>query len=96
MLREGENVVVIDARSEAAMLRNTFPSAINFPHRKMNRRINTASRSRQHCMSRIAMDWLQCIDQGSIEVGGVGFQVKELIGESIGGSAMDTPSERVS
>jgi rhodanese-related sulfurtransferase len=80
MLRSGANVVVIDARSEAAFAQAHIPGAVSFPHRKMN------PESTQH-LDRGALyvtycDGIGCngSTKGALKLAELGFQVKELIG----------------
>jgi rhodanese-related sulfurtransferase len=80
MLREQGNVIVIDARSEAAYAKEHIPHAVNFPHRTMN------AQSTQH-LDRKALyvtycDGIGCnaSTKGALNLAELGFQVKELIG----------------
>jgi rhodanese-related sulfurtransferase len=80
MLRAGEHVVVVDARSEPSYAQEHIPHAINFPHRKMN-----ADSTRQ--LDRDALyvtycDGIGCnaSTKGALKLAELGFRVKELIG----------------
>jgi rhodanese-related sulfurtransferase len=80
MLRQGEDVVVVDARSEAAFVQEHIPRAINFPHRKMNadstRHLDRKTLYVTYC------DGVGCnaSTKGALKLAELGFQVKELIG----------------
>jgi rhodanese-related sulfurtransferase len=80
MLRENANVVIVDARTEAAYAQEHIPGAVNLPHRKMN------AESTQH-FDRSATyvtycDGVGCnaSTKGALKLSELGFQVKELIG----------------
>jgi rhodanese-related sulfurtransferase len=80
MLRAGENVMIIDARSETAFAEEHIPRAVNIPHRKMN------ADSTQH-LDRAALyvtycDGIGCnaSTKGALKLAELGFAVKELIG----------------
>lgn len=79
-LRHGENIVVVDARSEAAFAEEHIRGAISFPHRTIN------AESTRH-LDRGAMyvtycDGIGCnaSTKGALKLAELGFQVKELIG----------------
>jgi rhodanese-related sulfurtransferase len=80
MLREHANVVIIDARNEAAYAQEHIPRAINLPHRKMNpestRRLDRSMLYVTYC------DGIGCnaSTKGALKLAELGFQVKELIG----------------
>jgi rhodanese-related sulfurtransferase len=80
MLREGENVVVIDARSESAFAQEHIPRAVSLPHRKMNadstRHLDRAALYVTYC------DGIGCngSTKGALKLTELGFRVKELIG----------------
>ncbi|HEX2473504.1 MAG TPA: rhodanese-like domain-containing protein [Lacipirellulaceae bacterium] len=80
MLRAGENVVVIDARSEAAFAQEHIPHAINFPHRKMNR--EATKQLDRDTLHVTYCDGIGCnaSTKGALKLAELGFQVKELIG----------------
>jgi rhodanese-related sulfurtransferase len=80
MLRAGEHVVVVDARSETSYAQEHIPHAVNLPHRKMN-----ADSTRQ--LDREALyvtycDGIGCngSTKGALKLAELGFRVKELIG----------------
>ncbi len=80
MLREGRNVVVVDARSEASYSQEHIPGAISFPHRSMNpestRNLDRSALYVTYC------DGIGCnaSTKGALKLTECGFQVKELIG----------------
>jgi rhodanese-related sulfurtransferase len=80
MLRAGEKVVVIDARSEAAYAQEHIPHAINFPHRKMNR--ESTNELNRNMLYVTYCDGIGCnaSTKGALKLSELGFQVKELIG----------------
>jgi rhodanese-related sulfurtransferase len=80
MLRVGEQVVIIDARSEAAYTQEHIPHAINFPHRTMN-----ADSTRQLDRNALYVTYCDGIGcngstKGALKLAELGFRVKELIG----------------
>jgi rhodanese-related sulfurtransferase len=80
MLRSGENVVVIDARSEEVYTQEHIPGAISLPHREMNaestRHFNRDTLYVTYC------DGIGCnaSTKGALKLAELGFRVKELIG----------------
>jgi rhodanese-related sulfurtransferase len=80
MLRQGGNIVVVDARSEAAYAREHIPGAVNLPHRTMNREstrhLDSTALYVTYC------DGIGCnaSTKGALKLSELGFQVKELIG----------------
>ncbi len=80
MLHEQDDVVIVDARGEAAYSRERIPQAINFPHRKMNaestRHLDRGALYVTYC------DGMGCnaSTKGALKLAELGFQVKELIG----------------
>jgi rhodanese-related sulfurtransferase len=80
ILRENSNVVIVDARTEAAYAQEHIPGAINLPHRKMN------AESTQHFDREATYvtycDGVGCnaSTKGALKLSELGFQVKELIG----------------
>jgi rhodanese-related sulfurtransferase len=80
MLRQGANVTIIDARSDASYAQEHIPGAVSFPHRKMN------PESTQH-LDRSTLyvsycDGIGCnaSTKAALKLAELGFQVKELIG----------------
>ena len=79
-LRERVNVVIVDARSEAAYAQEHIPQAINLPHRRMNpestRHLDRTALYVTYC------DGIGCnaSTKGALKLAELGFQVKELIG----------------
>jgi len=80
MLRNGENVIVIDARNEAAYGQEHIPQAINFPHRQMN--AESTSRLDRHALFVTYCDGIGCngSTKGALKLAELGFNVKELLG----------------
>jgi rhodanese-related sulfurtransferase len=80
MQRKGANVVIIDARSEAAFAQEHIPGAVSFPHRKMTRE-STANLDRS-ALYVTYCDGLGCngSTKGALKLAELGFDVKELIG----------------
>jgi rhodanese-related sulfurtransferase len=80
MLREQANVVIVDARNDAAYAQEHIPRAINLPHRKMNvestRHLDRTALYVTYC------DGIGCnaSTKGALKLAEFGFQVKELIG----------------
>jgi len=80
MLREDVNVVIIDARSEAAYTQEHIRRAISFPHRPMNPEstqwLDSTALYVTYC------DGIGCnaSTKGALKLAELGFQVKELIG----------------
>ena len=80
MLRNGENVVVVDARSEAAYLDDHIPCAINLPHRLMTH--DSTCHLDRTALYVTYCDGIGCnaSTKGALKLTELGFQVKELIG----------------
>jgi rhodanese-related sulfurtransferase len=80
MLRNGEKVVVIDARSEDAFAREHIPGAVNLPHRKMN--LESTSHLDRAALYVTYCDGIGCngSTKGAYKMAELGFVVKELIG----------------
>jgi rhodanese-related sulfurtransferase len=80
MLRAGENVVVIDARSESAFAQEHIPGAVNFPHRNMNR--ESTENLERNTLYITYCDGIGCnaSTKGALKLTDLGFHVKELIG----------------
>jgi rhodanese-related sulfurtransferase len=80
LLREGANVVVIDARTAEAYSQEHIPRAVSLHHRKMNqestRQLDRETLYVTYC------DGIGCnaSTKGALNLAGLGFQVKELIG----------------
>jgi rhodanese-related sulfurtransferase len=80
MLRENANVVVIDARSEAAYAQEHIPQAMNLPYRTMTpestKHLDRGALYVTYC------DVIGCNEstKGALKLAELGFQVKELIG----------------
>ena len=80
MQRESSDVVIIDARSEAAFAQEHIPGAISFPHRRMNSE-STANLDRKSLYLTYC-DGIGCnaSTKGALKLAELGFRVKELIG----------------
>ena len=80
MLRDGQNVVVIDARSAAAYADGHLPGAINLPHRNMTE--ETTSDLDREALFVTYCDGIGCnaSTKGALRMAELGFRVKELIG----------------
>jgi rhodanese-related sulfurtransferase len=80
MLREGAEVVVIDARSEAAFAQEHIPGAVSFPHRLMDR--DTTASLDSNSLYVTYCDGIGCnaSTKGALKLAELGFRVKELIG----------------
>jgi rhodanese-related sulfurtransferase len=80
VIREGGNVVVIDARSESAYAQEHIPHAINLPHRKMNK--DSTRQFDRDALYVTYCDGIGCngSTKGAMKLAELGFQVKELIG----------------
>lgn len=80
MLRAGANVVVVDARSDAAYAHEHIPHAISFPHRRVTKE-STLNLDRTATYITYC-DGIGCnaSTKGALKLAELGFQVKELIG----------------
>jgi rhodanese-related sulfurtransferase len=80
MLRAGEKVVVIDARSESAFTHEHIPGAVNFPHRQISR--GSTTHLEQDALYVTYCDGIGCnaSTKGALRLAELGFRVKELIG----------------
>ena len=80
MLRERNDMVIIDARSDAAYAQEHIPQAVSFPHSKMNaastKNLDPAALYVIYC------DGIGCnaSTKGALKLAELGFDVKELIG----------------
>ena len=79
-LKQGDKVVVIDARSPQSFAKEHIPGALNLPHRSM-----TEASTRQ--LDRAALYVVYCdgigcnaSTKGALNLAKLGFRVKELIG----------------
>jgi rhodanese-related sulfurtransferase len=80
MLRERNDVIMVDTRSEAAYAEQHIPQAISFPHGKM-----TAASTRDFDRSLLYVTYCDGIGcnaptKGALKLSELGFIVKELIG----------------
>jgi rhodanese-related sulfurtransferase len=78
--REGADVVVIDAWSDAAFAQEHIPGAVSFPHAKMSP-ATTANLDRK-ALYVTYCDGIGCnaSTKGALKLAELGFEVKELIG----------------
>lgn len=79
-LEQGENIVVVDARSPEAYAREHIPGAINLPHRLMSVE-NTTNIDRSALLVSYC-DGIGCnaSTKGALNLTRLGFKVKELMG----------------
>lgn len=79
-LEQGENVVVIDARSPEAFGEEHIPGAINIPHREMNP--ETTGHLDAEALIVTYCDGIGCnaSTKGALNMTRLGFRVKELMG----------------
>jgi rhodanese-related sulfurtransferase len=80
LLREGADVMVIDARSETAFTQEHIPGAVSFPHRLMDR--DTTANLDRKSLYVTYCDGIGCnaSTKGALKLAELGFRVKELIG----------------
>jgi rhodanese-related sulfurtransferase len=80
MLREGKDVVIVDARSAAAYSGGHLPGAINLPHRSMSQK--TTNHLSREALFVTYCDGIGCnaSTKGALRMAELGFRVKELIG----------------
>lgn len=78
--QQGENVVIIDARSAEAFAAEHIPGAISLPHRTMNDQ--TTSPLDREVFYVTYCDGIGCnaSTKGALNLTRLGFRVKELIG----------------
>lgn len=76
----GDNVIVIDARSEEAYEVEHIPGAINIPHRDMNEA--TTAELDKEALYVTYCDGIGCntSTKGALNMTKLGFKVKELMG----------------
>jgi len=79
-LNNGEDVIVVDARSADFYEEEHIPSAINIPHRIMNEQ--TTSRLDKNKRYVVYCDGIGCnaSTKGALKLSQLGFNVKELLG----------------
>lgn len=79
-IQNGENVIVIDARSAEAFAEEHIPGAVNLPHRTMNE--ETTSHLDRESLCVTYCDGIGCnaSTKGALKMAKLGFRVKELIG----------------
>ena len=80
MIKNQEEIVIIDARSPEAYTQEHIPTAINFPHRNMSEEstkvLDTNKTYITYC------DGIGCnaSTKGALKLSTLGFNVKELLG----------------
>lgn len=79
-LKEGENIVVIDARSSEAYASEHIPSAVSLPHRAMSE--ESTSHIDRNALIVTYCDGIGCnaSTKGALNMTRLGFRVKELMG----------------
>ena len=79
-LRDGERVVVVDARAPEAFAREHIPGAVNVPHRTMS--AATVAAIDRSALVVTYCDGIGCnaSTKGALNMSRLGFRVKELIG----------------
>ena len=79
-LNEGEEIVVVDARSTEAFEREHILGAINLPHREMSE--ERTSELRKDVLYVVYCDGIGCnaSTKGALSMTRLGFRVKELMG----------------
>jgi len=79
-LNAGDNIAVIDARSEEAYKREHIPPAISVPHRTMNP--ESTAQLNKNTLYVIYCDGIgwNASTKGALKMAQLGFNVKELIG----------------
>ncbi len=79
-LKDGENVIVVDARSPAAFEAEHIPGAINIPHRAMN--AETTGALDRNALVVVYCDGIGCnaSTKGALNLARLSFRVRELIG----------------
>ncbi len=79
-MEQGENVVVIDARSPEAYEQEHIPGAINIPHREMDP--ETTAHLEGEALIVTYCDGIGCnaSTKGALNMTRLGFRVKELMG----------------
>ena len=80
MIKAGEKVVVIDARSPEAYAKEHIPGSINLPHRTMSE--ETVKLITKEALIVVYCDGIGCnaSTKGAINMTKLGFRVKELLG----------------
>jgi len=80
IVKAGENVVVVDARSKAAYDKEHIPGAISLPHRQVSE--ETTKNFEQDTLFVSYCDGVGCnaSTKGAMNLVRLGFRVKELIG----------------
>lgn len=92
-MRVGADVVVLDARREAAFSREHIAGAVHLPHALMTR--DNTSHLRRDILYVVYCDGIGCnaATQGAYNLAKLGFTVKELIGGLVWWKSRDLPLE---
>lgn len=79
-IKRGDNIVVIDARSNDAFEAEHIPGAVSFPHRSMN--ADTTAHLDKAKIYVTYCDGIGCnaSTKGALKLAMLGFNVKELLG----------------
>ena len=79
-IQNGENIIVIDARSAEAFVEEHIPGAVSLPHRTMNS--EASSHLDRSALYVTYCDGIGCnaSTKGALKMARLGFRVKELIG----------------
>lgn len=79
-LNNGEEIVVIDARSPEAYALEHIPTAINIPHRTMNEDTTSMLDKSKLCVTYCDGIGCNASTKGALNMAKLGFNVKELMG----------------
>ncbi|PLX92196.1 MAG: rhodanese [Desulfuromonas sp.] len=79
-LRNGDGLVIIDARSAEAYAREHIPTAISFPHRSMTAETTAALDKNKAYVNYCDGIGCKASTKGALKLADLGFQVKELLG----------------
>jgi len=79
-IHRGDNIIVVDARSNEAYAQEHIPGAINLPHRQMNEK--TVQSLNKDILYVTYCDGIGCnaSTKGALQLSKYGFKVKELLG----------------
>jgi len=80
MQRERTDVVVVDARSEAAFAQEHIPGAVSFPYRTMTTESTANLDRRATYVTYCDGSGCNASTKGALKLAELGFEVKELIG----------------
>ena len=79
-LRNGQNIIVVDARKVFAYAEEHIPNAINIPHKEMSK--DSTDSLDKEALYVVYCDGIGCnaSTKGALNMVKLGFKVKELIG----------------